>query len=81
MTILIIQFLYQNAFRQARTKITEIKQVMFEVLTATSMKMAVFWDVAPCILVHTDRRFSVMILMMEAVSSSETSVSTKSLAW
>jgi hypothetical protein len=32
----------------------------FQVLTATGMKMAVFWDVAPCILV---------------VSTSETSVS------
>jgi hypothetical protein len=34
------------------------------------MKMAVFWDVAPCSLVDTDRRFA---LMMEAVSISETS--------
>jgi hypothetical protein len=28
--------------------------VRFEVLTATIMKMAVFWDVAPCSLVDTD---------------------------
>jgi hypothetical protein len=27
------------------------------VLKATSMKMAVFWDVSPCSLVDTDRRF------------------------
>jgi hypothetical protein len=26
-------------------------------LTATSMKMSVFWDVAPCSLVGNDRRF------------------------
>jgi hypothetical protein len=32
--------------------------------------MAVFWDVAPSILVDTD----IIILMMEAVSSSETSI-------
>jgi hypothetical protein len=31
--------------------------VRFEVLTVTIMKLAVFWDVAPCILVITDRRF------------------------
>jgi hypothetical protein len=30
--------------------------VRFEVLTATSMEMAVFWDVAPCSLVDTGRR-------------------------
>jgi hypothetical protein len=29
----------------------------FQVLTATNMKMAVFWDVAPCGLVDFDRRF------------------------
>jgi hypothetical protein len=29
----------------------------FQVLTPTSMYMAVFWDVAPCSLVDTDRRF------------------------
>jgi hypothetical protein len=28
-----------------------------EVLKATSMKMTVFWDVAPCSLVETDRCF------------------------
>jgi hypothetical protein len=41
----------------------QIKMVIFQVLTATSMKMAVFWDVVPCI-----------ALMMEVVSSSETLV-------
>jgi hypothetical protein len=45
------------------------------------MKMAVNWDVAPCTLVETDRRFRgltasiiLIALMMEAVSTSETSV-------
>jgi hypothetical protein len=32
-------------------------QVTIAVLTATSMKMTVFWDVAPCRLVETYRRF------------------------
>jgi hypothetical protein len=39
--------------------LTAVKMSMlerFQVLTAASMKMAVFWDVAPCILVDTDRR-------------------------
>jgi hypothetical protein len=33
--------------------------VRFQVLTAASMKMTVFWDVAPCSMVDTDRRFRV----------------------
>jgi hypothetical protein len=32
-------------------------KMRFQVLTATSMKMAVFLDVAPCSLVDIDRRF------------------------
>jgi hypothetical protein len=32
-------------------------QARFQVLTAASMKMAVFWDVAPCSLVEVYRRF------------------------
>jgi hypothetical protein len=36
------------------------------------MKVIVFWDVAPCSLSEIDRRFIAM--MMEAVSTSETSV-------
>jgi hypothetical protein len=36
------------------------------------MKIIVFWDVAPCSLLEIDRRF--IALMMEAVSTSETSV-------
>jgi hypothetical protein len=42
------------------------------------MKITVFWDVMPCSLVKTDRRFRAaycpaIALMMEAVSTSETS--------
>jgi hypothetical protein len=29
----------------------------FQVLKAASMKMTVFWDIAPCSLVEIDRRF------------------------
>jgi hypothetical protein len=35
----------------------ELPVVRFHVLTAASMKMFVFWDVAPCSLVEIDRRF------------------------
>jgi hypothetical protein len=41
-----------------------VKKVLFQVLTATSMDMAVFWVVVPCNIA----------LMMEAASISETSV-------
>jgi hypothetical protein len=34
--------------------------VGFEVLTAVSMKMAVFWVVAPCSLVEVYQRFEVL---------------------
>jgi hypothetical protein len=46
--------------------------VGFQVLTAASMNMTVFCDVAPCSLVEIDRLF--IAPMMEAVSTSETSV-------
>jgi hypothetical protein len=50
-----------------------INIVRFQVLTAASMKIAVFWDVAPCSLVEVYRRL--IALMMEAATSiSETSV-------
>jgi hypothetical protein len=48
-----------------------------QVLTATRMNMAVFWDVVPCNLV---RRFrgtyypAVIVLITEAISTSETSI-------
>jgi hypothetical protein len=44
--------------------------VRFQVLTAPSMKLAVFWDVAPCNLVEIDRRFkgaaSIIIAMIQS---------------
>jgi hypothetical protein len=43
--------------------------VIFHVLTAASMKMIVFWDVALCSLIEIDQHF--IALMMEAVSTSE----------
>jgi hypothetical protein len=53
----------------------------FDVLTAASMKMAVFWVVALCSLVEIYRRFGgtcclhhQIALMMEAASTYETSV-------
>jgi hypothetical protein len=49
--------------------------VGFEVLTAVSMKIAVFWVVAPCSLVEVYQRFRGPIaLMMEAARTSETLV-------
>jgi hypothetical protein len=36
---------------------TDINLVRFQVLSATSMKMAVFWDAAPCSLVEIDLRY------------------------
>jgi hypothetical protein len=46
---------------------------------ATNIKMAVFWGFEPCSLVYIDRRFRgaycLVALMMEAVNTSETSVS------
>jgi hypothetical protein len=41
---------------------------------AGCIKVAVFWDAAPCILVEIKRRFRTIVLMLEAVSTSETSV-------
>jgi hypothetical protein len=53
----------------------------FQVLTAESMKMTAFWDIAPCSVVQVNhvsemRTASIITiaLMMEAVRASETSV-------
>jgi hypothetical protein len=52
-----------------------MKDVRFQVLTVASMKMAVFWVVAPCNLVEVCRRFRERrALMMEASNTTETSV-------
>jgi hypothetical protein len=61
--------------------------VKFQVVTAVSMMMTVFWDVAPCCFAEVYRRFrgpcclhhqgdesGVIALMMVAASTSETSV-------
>jgi hypothetical protein len=50
----------------------------FQVLTAASMTMRAFWDVAPCSMGEVDRRFRnaycLKALMIEGVRTSETSV-------
>jgi hypothetical protein len=54
--------------------------VIFQVLTATSMKMTIFWDVASCSLVETDvsEMFTISITLIimttEDVNTSENSV-------
>jgi hypothetical protein len=50
--------------------LSPVSSVGFEVLTAVSTKMAVFWVVASCSLVEVYQRFSALI--MEAARSSET---------
>jgi hypothetical protein len=54
------------------------EDMRFQVLIVASMKIRVFWDVAPCNLVGVDQRFrgsaSITTLIMEAVHTSETSV-------
>jgi hypothetical protein len=55
----------------------EVFEVRFEVLTAASMMIVVFWVVAPRILVEFHRRFrgvSIIRTMMEAASTSEMSL-------
>jgi hypothetical protein len=58
---------------QTHIDIAIIRSVRFNVLTAASMKMAVFLVIAPCSLVEVCRRFRAIALMMEAINS-ETSV-------
>jgi hypothetical protein len=41
----------------AKIKYANLIRVRFQVLTAASMKMTVFWDIAPCSLVEVYRRF------------------------
>jgi hypothetical protein len=54
------------------SKVTTI--VRSEVLTATSMKMASFWGVAPCSVVDTDRRFKGAYYLDTPTSSALTPV-------
>jgi hypothetical protein len=60
-----------NAFSQ-HPVLKHSQFMRFPVLTVTTMKMALFWDVSLCDLL--DIHVCVIALMMEAVSSSETSV-------
>jgi hypothetical protein len=58
----------------------------FQVLTAASMKMEAFWDIAPCSLVGVDPRFRDAYCLRhhpdkEAVRTSETSVCSKETTW
>jgi hypothetical protein len=46
----------------------------YQILTASSMKFRVFWDVLPYNQVDVDRRFRGIALMMEALRTSKTSV-------
>jgi hypothetical protein len=48
-----------------------VKEVRFQVLTRAIVKMSVFWHVVPCDFAEFNR---LIALMMEAVSTSETSV-------
>jgi hypothetical protein len=65
------------------------KFVRFQVLMVASMKMAVFWVVAPCSLVEVYRCFRgacclhhpLIALMMEAANTSETLISFYQTTW
>jgi hypothetical protein len=59
-----------------------VNLVRFQVLTATSMEMAVFWDVPPCSLVDIDRRSSGAYYPDDGGrSTSETSVNIYQTTW
>jgi hypothetical protein len=53
--------------------------VRFQVLTAVNTKFKAFWDVVPCSHIEVDQHF--IILMMEAVCTSETSVNFCVTTW
>jgi hypothetical protein len=58
-TIIIITNSITSRIRSSGSKniLIKLKFVGFQFLTAASMKIIVFWDVAPCSLVEADRRF------------------------
>jgi hypothetical protein len=74
--------------REARTTVTQqlfVLLVRCQVLMASSIKMAIFWGVAPCNLLDTDRHFrgayclhhqGDCTLTMGQVSTSELSITT-----
>jgi hypothetical protein len=43
-------------YKNGRSLGLDVKK-RFKVLTAASMKMTAFWDIAPCSLIEVDRRF------------------------
>jgi hypothetical protein len=69
----------------AKTFLTVLIEVRFEDLTASSLEMRVFWDIAPYSLARVDRRFRrayiIRAMMMEAVRTSETSVYCSETIW
>jgi hypothetical protein len=48
--------LFLTTFHMARIIEIALIYVRFQVLTVASMKITVFWDIAPCRLVEIDRR-------------------------
>jgi hypothetical protein len=52
-----VEIIEQETICFLREAFENITKMRFEILTVTSMKMAVFWDVAPCSLIDIDRRF------------------------
>jgi hypothetical protein len=56
---------------------TKMYYLRFQILTTARVKFRVFWDVAPCSHVEVHRRFreDLIVLMTEALRTSETSVS------
>jgi hypothetical protein len=71
------QFVWQIPLRLKPVLVTNSNICMWK-SQISIMKMAVFWDVTPYSLVEVYRRFKssycLIALMMEAVSTSETSV-------
>jgi hypothetical protein len=65
-----LMVLLSHLLNSTCTNISEVKRdisnyVRFEVLTAASMKMTVFWVVATCILIEVYRQSSINRAMME----------------
>jgi hypothetical protein len=60
---------------------SKVASMRFQVLTATNMRMAVFWDVAPCSLVEVDRRFrGTYCLHHQAVTTSDMLINSRWLS-
>jgi hypothetical protein len=74
--------IYDNCYAK---NIAYLNIVRFQFLTATGMKMTVFWNVAPCSLLDIDQFLKDHLHqdndMLEPVRSSETSVGVYQAAW